>query len=224
MILNSFTKTYHKKTILSFSGMELTQGKIYAVIGSNGSGKSTFARILSGTLNPDGAAVPFQNCDFSIGYLPQRPYIFHMSVKANLLQNGSGNRSADIEKASQLMEALDLTGLSNIRAPRLSGGEAARMALARLLMKNYSLLILDEPAAAMDISSTLQTEILLKNYCHANDSIILLITHSIKQALRVADEVFFFKDGFLIEHGASQDVLSHPQKKGTAEFLDFYAG
>lgn len=222
MILNAFTKTFHKKTILTFPGIELKQDKIYAVIGANGSGKSTLARILSGVLGADNNTAPFQNCCPSIGYLPQHPYVFHMSVKENLIQNGSGIRSADADKASHLMEAFNLTDFTDINAPQLSGGQAARMVLARLLMKNYSLLILDEPAAAMDIFSIRQSETILKKYSHTNHSIVILITHSIKQALRVADEVLFFKDGYMIEHGESRKVLFHPQKPETAEFLDFF--
>lgn len=222
MILNTFTKTYDKKTVLTFPEIELEQDKIYAVIGANGSGKSTFARILAGTLKADGNAAPFQSDNFSVGYLPQKPYVFHMSVKANLMQNGTGNRSADIVKSRQLMEALNLTDFSEMKAPRLSGGQAARMVLARLLMKTYSILVLDEPASAMDVSSALQTEALLKEYCQVNHSIIILITHSIKQALRVSDEVIFLKDGFLIERGPSQEVLLNPKERETVEFLEFY--
>ena len=81
-----FSKTYENVTVLDFPGMELTPGKIYAVIGANGSGKSTFAKILAGVLKAD------QQGSFadtaSIGYMPQKNYAFRMTTKANILLNG----------------------------------------------------------------------------------------------------------------------------------------
>lgn len=222
MTLNSFSKTYKQKTVLDFPGFSFREKRTYAVIGANGSGKSTFARIAAGFLSADNHTAPFEGYKPSIGYLPQKPYPFRMSVQKNLLLNGSGDKRADLQRAEYLLTALELQSLALASAHRLSGGETARMVLARLLMKDYSLLILDEPTAAMDIHSTLQTEVLLKDYCAAHGSTLFLITHSLKQAFRMADEVLFFQKGQLLEHGCASALLNHPQKKETQEFLDFY--
>lgn len=220
--VNSFTKTYSRKTVLSFPGFTFHEKHIYAIIGANGSGKSTFARIAAGVLTPDAKASPFSNTDISIGYLPQKPFPFRMSLYRNLMLNGSGSKAVDVSRANHLLEALNLTQLSSANASQLSGGETARMALARLLMKDYRLLILDEPTAAMDIHSTLQAEALLKSYRETAGAAIILITHSLKQALRTADEVLFFREGILMEYGSAEGILVHPKKAETKEFLEFY--
>ena len=85
MILPAFSKTYEGRTVLDFPGMEMEPGKIYAVIGANGSGKSTFAKILAGALPADRRIKPMEG----IGYMPQKNYAFRMSLKKNLLLNGS---------------------------------------------------------------------------------------------------------------------------------------
>ena len=130
MKILSFSKTYEDRRVLDFPGMELQPGTIYAVIGANGSGKSTFAKILAGVLKAD------QKGSFldapSVGYMPQKNYAFRMTTKANILLNGK-----DASRAEKLMDAIGLRELENKRADRLSGGETARMALVRLMMKRY---------------------------------------------------------------------------------------
>ena len=134
MIIPGFTKTYGRNRVLNFPGMEFTPGKIYGVLGANGSGKSTFSKILAGIVPADEKLAPVSQ----VGYLPQKPYGFRMSVKKNLLLGGG-----TLQDARRLMEALSLTELENKRADRLSGGETARMAMARLMMNTYGLVILD---------------------------------------------------------------------------------
>ena len=156
-----------------------------------------------------------------IGFLPQRPYAFHMSLEKNLLMNGEGTKAQKKERARKLMDSLSLTSLSSKSAASLSGGESAKMALARILMKQYSLLLLDEPCASMDIRSIRQTEDLLQEYVKETGCILFLITHSFRQAERLADEVLFLKDGRLLERGDAARVLHDPVSTEVREILDF---
>lgn len=213
MKLQAFSKTYDGTTVLSFPGMELEKGKIYAVIGANGSGKSTFAKIIAGVLLADRKFF----LEESVGYLPQKPYAFRMSVKKNILLTGD-----DEESANNLMEALGLRHLEKKRADRLSGGETARMAMARLMMSAYQLVILDEPTAAMDMETTAAAERLIQEYTQRTGCAMLLVTHSLQQARRIADEVLFFHKGTLKETGAKEQVLLTPRQPETRQFLDFY--
>ena len=96
MKIASFTKTYDGRTVLDFPGAELQPGKIYAVIGANGSGKSTFAKILAGILPPDKKTT--RTDGGTLGYMPQKNYAFRMTTKKNILLNG-----ADEARANQLM-------------------------------------------------------------------------------------------------------------------------
>ena len=215
MKIEAFSKTYEGRQVLDFPGMELESGKIYAVIGANGSGKSTFAKILAGIQPGDKRGMLAD--DGTIGYMAQKNYAFRMSTRANILLNGK-----DTARAEKLMDAIQIRHLENKRADRLSGGETARMALARLMMKRYDLVILDEPTAAMDMETTLLSEKLIREYVNETGCALILVTHSLQQARRVADEVWYFHKGELLEAGDKEQVLNVPQKAQTRQFLEFY--
>ena len=210
-----FTKSYGTRVVLDLPALDWPEGEISAVIGPNGSGKSTLARVLAGIEPADGKSRPLAAC--RIGFLPQKSYAFRMSTARNIALNGS-----DEARQARLMAALGLEELRDQRAKKLSGGETSKMALSRLLMKDYELLILDEPAAAMDMESTLAAEKLIRETCKETGCAILLITHSISQARRIADRVLVLHQGKLVEQGATEAVLSSPSKEETRRFLDFY--
>lgn len=216
MKLLPFSKTYEGVTVLDFPGAVLQPGKICCVIGANGSGKSTFAKILAGALPADRKTAPAEG-SVSVGYMPQKNYAFRMGTRSNILLGGK-----DLDRAQRLMEALQLTHLADKRADKLSGGETARMALARLMMKQYDLVILDEPTAAMDMETTGLAETLIVDYVRSTGCALLLVTHSLQQARRVADEVLFFRKGKLVEQGTKDVVLYDPVQPETRQFLDFY--
>ena len=215
MNILSFSKTFDGRRVLNFPGMEVKPGKIYAIIGANGSGKSTFGKILAGIQPGDKRGMLADNG--TIGYMAQKNYAFRMSTKANILLNGK-----DTARAEKLMDAMQICHLENKRADRLSGGETARMALARLMMKRYDLVILDEPTAAMDMETTLLSEKLILDYVKETGCALILVTHSLQQARRVADEVWYFHKGDLLEAGTKEQVLYDPQKAETRQFLEFY--
>ena len=211
-----FSKTYDGVTVLDFPGLELQPGTVYGVIGANGSGKSTFAKILAGILPADQKR-PALTEKRRVGYLPQKNYAFRMTTRANILLGGK-----DRHRAAQLMDALQIPHLADKRADRLSGGETARMALARLMMKSFDLVILDEPTAAMDMETTSLAEELILQYVKETGCTLILVTHSLQQARRTADEVLFFRKGQLLEYGPKETVLYHPPQPETRQFLDFY--
>ncbi len=209
------TKTFDGIKVLDFPGMELHPGKIYAVIGANGSGKSTFAKILAGVVKADQKGN--RHDALSLGYMPQKNYAFRMSAKANILLNG-GEES----RAKDLMEVMQISHLAEKPAHRLSGGETARMALCRLMMRKYDLVVLDEPTAAMDMEATTLAERLMLEYVKETGCALILVTHSLQQARRTADEVLYFHKGELAEYGDKDTLLSIPADERTKGFLDFY--
>ncbi len=215
MKISSFSKSYGNRVVLRFPDLELPDGCITAVIGPNGSGKSTLARILAGLEPPDQKRPPL--VPLPVGYMPQKSYAFRMSVARNLTLNGK-----DAERRERLLRALQIDTLAGQSAKRLSGGETARMALARLLMRDYELLILDEPTAAMDVESTLAAEALLSDYCRDTGAGILLVTHSLQQARRIARHVLFLHQGELREQGDASHLLSSPGTEELRRFLEFY--
>ena len=215
MKIAAFSKTYEGRKVLDFPGMELEPGKIYAVIGANGSGKSTFAKILSGILPADQKVRHFSGG--KIGYMPQKNYAYRMSTKENILLNGKDDR-----RANELMDAIQIRHLEHKRADKLSGGETARMALVRLMMKRYDMVLLDEPTAALDMETTLLSEKLIADYVKETNCSLILVTHSLQQARRISDEIWYFHKGELLESGSKEQVLNNPQKVETKQFLEFY--
>ena len=149
--------------------------------------------------------------------MPQKSYAFRMSTERNILLNGG-----DKDRFAYLMNALNLEHLCRHPAKKLSGGETAKMALARLLMRSYHLLILDEPTAAMDMESTLAAEDLIRSCRKETGCAVLLITHSIQQARRIADRMIYLHEGCLIEQGETEQLLNRPLKDETRRFLEFY--
>ena len=213
-----FTKTYPDGFSLRAGELELTPGRICCVLGSNGSGKSTLGKCLSGVLKTDGNGSPWTE-EIPVGYLPQKPYPFRMSTEKNILL-----AERDREKAARLMQALQIGHLSAQRADRLSGGECARMCLARVLMKRSRLLVLDEPTASMDIEAIKLAEQAVREYADGSDAAVLFITHDIRQAERIADEVLFLDKGRIAEHSASGSFFESPQTAEGNRFLEFYGG
>lgn len=216
MRIEPFTCSLGRDFVLDFPGMELEAGSICAVIGSNGSGKSTFARVLSSVLAPDRGSCPLTP-PVTVGYMPQKNYAFRMSTRRNILL-GSG----DTARAEELMCSLQLRHLARKRGDRLSGGETARMALARLMLRRFELVILDEPTAAMDMETTLIAEKRILRYREETGCAMILVTHSIPQARRLADRVCYFHNGKMVECGAAPEMLSAPKQPQTRQFLDFY--
>lgn len=216
MNLREFTKHFGQICAASSPALSLEPGKLYAVIGANGSGKSTFSRVVSGVLPAD-QGQPVVPPSLSVGYLPQKSYGYHMTVQKNLLLVRN-----DTQRASRLMKAMQLTHLAGKPAHRLSGGETARMALARLMMKDYDLVILDEPTASMDMESTILSEQSIRQYLHETGCTLLLVTHSLQQARRLADYALFFWKGSLLESGPAEQLLYYPIHQETRNFLAFY--
>ena len=169
MRIAAFSKTYGDRTVLRTPELELIKGKIYAVIGPNGSGKSTFAKIIADVLTSD-QKIPLITDEEVVRYMPQKSYPFRMSVEKNILLSGG-----DPEEAKHMMEILNLSALSRQKISSLSGGETAKMALVRVLMRPCDLLILDEPTAAMDMESAMAAEKMVRDYRDRSGCTVLFI-------------------------------------------------
>ena len=213
MIIRAFTKTYGDFK-LSVPELEFKPGSITALVGANGCGKSTYAKTAAGIISDDrGSRVCESN---SVGYMSQSSFAFRMSVKKNVMIN-----TDDEAKADSLIASLGISDIADKNAKKLSGGQTARMALARILVKEYELLILDEPTASMDMESSLLAESEIMKYKEQGPA-VLLITHSLQQARRIADEIIYFDNGVLVEQGSSEELLSSPKDERTAKFIEFY--
>ena len=221
MIVKNLKKTYGEKTVLNINEFSFEPGKIYAIIGANGSGKSTFLKIIAGTLKP--SEKPEITLDGkTLAYMPQKNYAFKTTVLKNVMLSAK-NKTEDITTAKEYLSEMKIDHLKNQNASKLSGGETARMCLCRIFLSNSDIILLDEPTAAMDIESTLLSEALIKKYIKKTNATIIMVTHSVNQAKRLSDEVIFMKDGQIIEYGKSNEILNLPSKPESKEFLEFFS-
>lgn len=218
--LNDIRVEVKNRTILDIPGLELAEGKRYGVIGENGSGKTTLLRLLAGTLVPNTGQLLGMPVAGQVGYLPQSPYAFSLSVLENIKMAITEENSEQIAKTA--LEKVGLSALLRSRGDRLSGGEKQRMGLARLLALPRSLLILDEPSSATDIRGTDVIEALLLEWHRESKGTLIFSTHSPAQVVRLAEEVLFMDKGRVIERGSPKELFDAPQNEETRSFLSHW--
>lgn len=216
--VRNLSKTYQSATVLNLPRFSFRSGGRYIVIGANGSGKSTLARLLAGVLQPDPDSQIIR--DGNVGYMPQKSLGFHLSVERNLLLTAPKD-SEGRERLESLMAKLGLDSIRCRDGGSLSGGETAKLALARLLLRRWGTLILDEPTAAMDVAAAIRAEECILRFQQESGCTLIMITHALGQARRMGDELLFFHGGALWEHGPAEQLLHCPQREETVQFLQF---
>ncbi len=219
MIEIGVKKQYGERVVLDVEKLRLENGRVYAVMGSNGSGKSTLAKILAGVLKGEGDII-YDAKKPRTGYMPQKSFAFDMSLTSNmLLGHAFRSRKEYKKKAIAILEEFGLRALIKKNAKKLSGGETEKLALARLMMDDYGLLILDEPTAAMDVNAVENAERILKEYFDRVKPTVLIVTHSPAQAKRMADELIFLNEGRVAETGPVGKLMAEPGSEELKRFL-----
>ncbi|HPR34832.1 MAG TPA: energy-coupling factor ABC transporter ATP-binding protein [Anaerolineaceae bacterium] len=221
IVLRDVVQQFGGRIVLEIPALQFLPGRRYGLIGENGSGKTTLIRMLAGTGKPTSGTIEGLEGK-EVGYLPQSPYAFSFSVLQNveLALNGHGDAKEIAQKA---LIAVGMESLMNARGDRLSGGEAQRMALARVLVRSYDVLLLDEPTSSTDVRSMDQIETTLKEYVQKTQCTLIFSTHSPAQALRLADEVLYLEKGRLVEQGPAATLFHSPQDERTKAFLKHWS-
>lgn len=199
MKIPALKKTYREQVVLNTPEWEFPEHGIVVLQGENGSGKSTLGKILAGIVKPDMKFSLPEN--FRVGYMTQQPYGFLLSVKRNILLNSdpSLSKKENSQKADELLSAMGLSTSAKKNAARLSGGQTQRMALARLLMRQYDMIILDEPTSSMDPEMTKKAEDFILDYHEKTGCRILLITHRKDQAERFSSNCKVLENGRFLD-------------------------
>ncbi len=228
--MRGLRKEYGERVVLDADGLVLKSGRTYALVGPNGSGKSTFLKVLSGvidqTLGHVDVAGERGRDDLAVGYMPQKSYVFGFSVRKNveLALAASGLSAAEV--SSRVDEALASVGMATFADAKgngLSGGESQRVALARMLVQDLDVLLLDEPTASMDIAGTLLVEEALARYREKTGCLLVVATHAPSQAHRIADEAVMLSGGRVVESGTAKRVLTTPDSEEGRAFLSYWA-
>ena len=212
MIQCTAKKLYGEKLALDID-YTFEEGKIYAIIGNNGSGKSTLLNVIAKQIRFEGEITLPGN----VVYMTQTSYNFDFSVKQNVLLFVPKKDVQKQQDAERMMQEIGLDKLAKKNANKLSGGEAQKTALLRTLMQDAKVLLLDEPTSSMDVTSTKIAEKLLLEYQKKTSCTVFIVTHSVAQAEAIADEIFFFDSGKLVEHG--KDIVKNPESEQLKTYL-----
>ena len=214
--------------ILNGISLDVRQGRCLMIMGANGAGKSQFLRVLNGLAQPNEGAVLCQGrlLDRSArdrqAMVFQRPVLLRRSVLGNLRFALSGRGLARFDRYKRISKALEMARLQD-RADRpartLSGGEQQRLAIARALIIQPDVLLLDEPTASLDPASTRAVEEMIHTAKLAGITIVM-VTHDAGQARRLADDVAFLHDGRLVADGRAEDMLGNDAPEPVRAWLD----
>ena len=228
--LSQVQQTYDGRTVLNLEQFTIQRGEILALVGPSGAGKSTLLRLLNflepasrGTVQFDGQlATP----DLALAQrrrvttVFQRPLLLQRSVRANL-RYGPGLRGQKLPQSveDEWLERLGLSSLADQSAPKLSAGEAQRVALARALVTQPDVLLLDEPTANLDPSNVRIIESIIQEENQRSGMTVVLVTHNIFQARRIAHRTALLWAGELIEVAETEQFFNEPAREETAAFV-----
>lgn len=196
------------------------------ILGPNGAGKSLCLRIAHGLLRPTSGRVVWNgegatSCADRQAMVFERPVLLRRTVIANV-EYALARRNVTRPNAKRrAIEALERTGLQDLaqrNARVLSSGEQQRLALARAWAVNPQVLFLDEPTAALDPSATHSVEQIIDAIAECGTKIIM-VTHDMAQARRLADEVLFFNKGMLVEHAPAERFFDAPESPEARAFI-----
>ena len=228
--VNALRKEYGDRVVLDADGLVLESGRSYALVGPNGSGKSTFLKVLSGVVDQTSGYADVvgdvPRDQLAVGYMPQKSYVFGFSVFKNVslaLASSSLSKSEKGERVGRALDEVGMAAFADARGSGLSGGEAQRVALARMLVQDLDVLLLDEPTASMDIAGTLLVEEALARYREKTGCLLVVATHAPSQAHRIAEDAVMLSGGSVVEFGETAKVLSNPESDAGREFLSYWA-
>lgn len=228
--LTDVSKSYDGRCVLRVEELDVRRGEILGVIGPSGAGKSTLLRLLDFLELPTRGTITFGSHRTN-GSLPplsarrrvtqvfQRPVLLSRSVFDNVaygLRIRGGNHTASAVRG--VLEEVGMADLADAQAHTLSGGEAQRVALARALVIEPEVLLLDEPTANLDPANVKIIEKIVWD-ANAQDTTVVLVTHNIFQARRLAHRVAFLLEGELVEVGSKEQIFEAPADERTAAFV-----
>lgn len=240
MRIENLTAAYDKKTVLHDISLNIPKRGITAIVGPSGCGKTTLLHCMNGMLREnreasvsghiylgdrDTANIPPEELCRRVGLVFQTPSPFPFSIYKNMTYGLKYyGKTGKRELESAVIDKLETVGLYeevkddlNKSALKLSGGQQQRLCIARALTVEPEVLMMDEPCSALDVKATSVIEDMLSEM--KKDYSIVIVTHNIAQARRIADEVAVIFDGRLIENGPAAEIFELPKQQLTREFL-----
>ncbi|WP_415405196.1 LPS export ABC transporter ATP-binding protein [Tateyamaria sp. SN3-11] len=221
--ISHLRKSYRKKLVIRDFSMELNRGEVVALLGPNGSGKTTTFYAVAGLVSPEGGTVTLDGMDVTalpmyrraqmgIGYLPQEMSIFRgLSVQDNILailDITEKDRHKRRERLEELLSEFSIEHMRRAPALALSGGERRRVEIARSLAANPKYLLLDEPFAGVDPISVGDIRSLVADLKKRGIG-VLITDHNVRETLEIVDRAYILHDGQVLMSGTPQDVVQN---------------
>ncbi|MDR0869537.1 MAG: LPS export ABC transporter ATP-binding protein [Planctomycetaceae bacterium] len=226
--VEGLVKIYGKRRVVDGVSFHVNKGEIVGLLGPNGAGKTTSFRMACGLINTNGGIVHLGGQDVTnwamyrrsreggMGYLPQEKSVFQkLSVQNNLLavmEMLGMKRSERKKRCDELLEKFHLTHLRRNYGGGLSGGERRRLEIARALVSNPKIILLDEPFAAVDPITVTGIQDIIRQL--SQDGIAILITdHSVQDTLQITQRSYVIQAGQVLCHGTPEEVLGNPEAR-----------
>ena len=220
--IKNISKSFNKKIVVNNLSISMNENKIYGLLGPNGAGKTTTFYMIAGLIKSDSGKIIFENKDISkmpmhkrslhgIKYLPQEPSIFQdLSVYENLygLAELSYKTSDQIkEYVEKSIEDFNLQKILNLKGRQLSGGQRRKVEIARTLVADPKIILLDEPFAGIDPIAVEDIQSILVNLKNSNIK-VLITDHNVREALDICDESFVISEGKIIANGSKENLIN----------------
>ena len=218
--LTNIEKTISSKKILSDVTFSIGSNEIVGLLGPNGAGKTTAFYIAAGLIFPDQGRVFINNKDVTeipmhsraklgLGYLPQEASIFtDLSVESNLLgiaELSNNDKNQTFEKVAKIIDEFDLSKILQLKGRMLSGGQRRKVEIARTLICEPSIILLDEPFAGIDPIAVEEIKELLQAICKKNIS-ILITDHNVRETLSLCHKAIILSEGSIIAEGNEKSL------------------
>jgi len=214
-------KSYKRRPVIRDVSLQLNRGEVVALLGPNGSGKTTTFYAIAGLVTPEGGQVLIDGRDVTtlpmyrrarlgIGYLPQEVSIFRgLSVEDNILavlEIGISDRHKRRERLEELLSEFSITHLRRAPALALSGGERRRVEIARCLAADPKYLLLDEPFAGVDPIAVGEIRHLVQDLKSRGIG-VLITDHNVRETLEIVDRAYILHDGTVLKHGTTDEIV-----------------
>jgi iron complex transport system ATP-binding protein len=221
--VNELKFLYKNRTVLQEIGFSIDAGQVVAVLGPNGVGKTTLLKCLNRILRPKGGSVYLDDENLlgldtkeiarRVGYVPQRVETGRLTAFDAVLLGRSPHigwdvKKKDLEIVDSIFTTLKMNSLRLSYIDEMSGGELQKIAIARALVQEPKILLLDEPTSNLDLKNQVEILSTIRNVVRDHGIAAIMTMHDLNQALRFADTFIFLKDGAVRVHGGHEVVTA----------------
>lgn len=234
LTIENIKKSFDNETVLHHLNLSIKEGEFVTLLGPSGCGKSTLLRTIAGLIKPDEGIIHIEGKnvtnakpkDRQVGMVFQSYALFpNMTVKENIefgLKMKKLNKETINQNVKQVVELVELTGKEGSYPRELSGGQQQRVALARSLVTQPKVLLLDEPLSALDAQIRKNLQKQLRSIQQELNMTTILVTHDQEEAMAVSDYIYIMNQGHITQSGTPHQIYTQPANEFVARFIGNY--